>query len=135
MALIFQRIYMDQTPEQHKTPQGAKNFFYYFLTFALLYTVAINFGGAIFDFINKAFPLAGEYGAGRFSNSLLRFHLASLIIASPFFLWLSRKVYKEALQNEALRLSGIRRWLTYITLIIAALIVIGDLIALVNNLL
>ena len=126
---------MEQAPEQNKSPQGAKNFFMYFLTFALLYTVAINFGGIIFDFINKTLPLAGEFGRSSFSNSALRFHLASLIIASPIFLLLSRKVYREALRNEMLRLSGIRRWLTYITLIVAALIVIGDLIALVNNLL
>ncbi len=119
---------------QHQQPAGAKNFFLYFLAFALLYTVAFNFGGLLFDFINKTIPLVGGSG-GTFSASLLRFHLASLIIGTPVFLWLSKMVYTHSLKDSVVRNSGIRRWLTYITMILTALIVIGDLIALVNNLL
>lgn len=122
--------------EQHQQPSGAKNFFFYFLSFALLYTVAFNFGGVLFDFIHKAFPLAADAASGaRFSNGALRIHLASLIIGTPIFLWLSRMIYRRAQQDMATKNSGIRRWLTYITLILTALIAIGDLIALVNNLL
>jgi hypothetical protein len=120
--------------EQHQHPSGAKNFFLYFLAFALLYTVAFNFGGVLFDFINKTMPLPAGNG-GAFSPSMLTFHLASLIIGTPIFLWLSSMVYKNARTDSAVRNSGIRRWLTYITLILTALIVIGDLITLVYNLL
>ncbi len=118
-----------------KMHPAARNFFLYFLNFALLYTVAINLGGLLFDFINKAFPIVGEYARGRFSQDALRFHLASLIIGTPIFLWLAWKVYTDAKRDENFSKSGLRRWLTYITLIVTALIVIGDLIFLVNNLL
>ena len=124
-----------QSTQHSKVPAGAKNFALYFITFALLYTVAINFGAAIFHFINKMIPLVGAYGNGYYSAAALRFNLASMIIGGPIFLFLATRVRKEAARDEVVRFSGIRRWLTYITLIVTALIVIGDLIALVNNLL
>lgn len=131
---------MDQPTSQQvaasepKQNSAAKNFFLYFLAFALLYTVAFNFGALLFQIINKSFPLVGEYGSG-FSASSLRFSLAALIIGTPIFLWLSKTVHTHAATDPVARNSGIRRWLTYITMILTALIVIGDLIALVNNLL
>jgi len=124
-----------QSMQHAKIPAGAKNFALYFITFALLYTVAINFGAAIFAFINKMIPLVGAYDNGYYSASALRFNLASIIIGGPIFLFLAARVRKEAARDEVVRFSGIRRWLTYITLIVTALVVIGDLIALVNNLL
>jgi hypothetical protein len=117
---------------QTKPPQAAKNFFLYFLNFALLYTVAINFGGALFAFIDRTFPLVGNT---MFDPGALRFFMASLIIGTPIFLLLTRKIYLDALKDESLKHSGIRRWLTYITLIVTSLTGIGDLIALVVNLL
>ena len=121
---------MDQDTTPH-APQTARNFFFYFLNFALLYTVAINLGGVLFNMIDKAFPLVGGYYGG----GSMRFNLSSLIIGSPIFLWLAMKIYRDEGKDQTMLRSGIRRWLTYITLIVTALIVIGDLIALVNNLL
>ena len=124
-----------QSAQHAKIPAGAKNFALYFITFALLYTVAINFGAAIFYLINKIIPLVGAYDNGYYSASALRFNLAYMIIGGPIFLFLAARVRKEAARDEVVRFSGIRRWLTYITLIVTALVVICDLIALVNNLL
>lgn len=125
-------------PLQTKSSAGgsARYFFFFFLLFALLYVIAINFGGVIFSIINKLVPQVGMYTYGTsFSSASLRFNIASLIVASPIFLWLSIKINREAHTDATIRHSAIRRWLTYITLIITALIVIGDLIALLNNLL
>lgn len=121
---------MDQDTTPH-VPQNARNFFFYFLNFALLYTVAINLGGVLFNIIDKSFPLVGGYYGG----GGMRFNLSALIIGSPIFLWLAMKIYRDEGKDQTMLRSGIRRWLTYITLIVTALIVIGDLIALVNNLL
>ena len=125
---------IENTMELSKGQNAARNFFLFFLGFALLSTVAFNFGGILFDFINKNFPLVGST-SGYFSQSAVRFHLASLIIGTPIFLWLQWKLFRESTTNEVVKKSAIRRWLTYITLVIAALIVIGDLISLVFNLL
>ncbi|MBI4090454.1 MAG: hypothetical protein HY422_00350, partial [Candidatus Komeilibacteria bacterium] len=103
----------DDTPH---APQSARNFFFYFLNFALLYTVAINLGGVLFNMIDKSFPLVGGYYGG----GSLRFNLSALIIGSPIFLWLAMKIHRDEGKDHLMLQSGIRRWLTYITLIITA---------------
>jgi hypothetical protein len=118
---------------EHKH-QGAKNFFFYFLMFALLYCVAINLGGLLFDIIDKVYGVPGSFRV-TVTPSSLRFHLASLIIATPIFLFFARKLHGEAKINKELRHSTLRRWLTYITLLLTTLVVVGDLIAVVFHLL
>jgi len=118
-----------------KTSSGARNFFFYFLQFALLYTVSISLGGILFYLINRLLPQIGAYDYATQLSGSLRYHLSALIIGTPIFLWLAKKIYGEQKKYEAVRQSVLRRWLTYITLILAALLVIGDLIALVYNLL
>lgn len=121
--------------QQPKATTGARNFFLYFLLFALLYIVAINFGGALFSFIDKAFPVTGRFYTGYFSSYQLRFNLAALIIATPALLFMARKMYRDAQKFVEVKRSALRRWLTYLTLLITTLVVVGDLIALVYNLL
>ncbi len=122
-------------PEPTQKRHGAANFFFYFLTFVLLYIVAFSLGGVLWQIINKSLPQVGQYYRGQFNAGSLRYNLAALIIGTPIFLWLAHKVFKDEQQNEAMQQSGIRRWLTYLTLIVTALLVIGDLIYLVYNLL
>ncbi len=63
----------------------------------------------------------------------IRSAVSALIVAFPVFLYLSGKINRELLSSPAGRASAIRRWLTYITLFIAAGIIIGDLIAILYN--
>ena len=46
-----------------------------------------------------------------------------------------RRIGREVARDASRRLSAVRRWLTYLTLFIAASVLIGDLISLVNTLL
>ncbi len=90
----------------------------------------------LYQFINRAFPdpLAYLYG-GDPTASIIRMDIASLIIAFPVFLWISWILGRDIKKDSEKRSSKIRKWLTYLTLFIAAGIIIGDLIALVFNLL
>jgi hypothetical protein len=115
---------------------SAREAFFYLLLFATLYTSAFNLGSLLFIFIEKAIPdpaLAGD--AATWIEYQIRSSLSALIVAFPLFLYLSKKINRELLNTSEGRASGIRRWLTYITLFIAAGIIIGDLIALLFNLL
>ncbi|OGY90612.1 MAG: hypothetical protein A3B30_02925 [Candidatus Komeilibacteria bacterium RIFCSPLOWO2_01_FULL_52_15] len=131
-----------QTATPNQTPvaqprtggaQHARNFFLYFLSFVLLYMVAVSIGGVLFYIINKTLPLVGRIAT--VSAGSLRYHLATLIIGTPVFLWMSWKVNRDSKADEAMRNSGLRKWLTYLTLVVAALVTIGDLIFLVYTLL
>ena len=122
---------MKITQHALKPTGAARNFFFYFLNFVLLYLVAEGLGGALFFIIHKLYPVAADYYA---SGSGLRYHLAALIIATPIFLWISYKTSKDSKADPMMRFSTGRRWLTYIALIIAALAAVADLIVLVFNL-
>ena len=114
---------------------SAREAFLYLVLFSTLYLSAYNLGSLIFDFINRAFPdpAVREFG-GRLEDSM-RWSASSLIIAFPAFLLISRYIARELVRSPVKRLSTIRRWLTYLTLFIAACFLIGDLITLVYNLL
>ena len=115
---------------------AAREAFVYLLLFATLYTSAFHFGNLLFLFIEKAVPdpaiqaVTAEWGDDR-----IRFSVSALIVAFPLYLFLSAKIGRELLASPAARASAVRRWLTYITLFIAASILIGDLTTLLFNLL
>ena len=122
---------------RRKPYMSAREAFMYLLMFLTLYWSAFSFGQLLYQFINRAFPdpLQFMYGSYDPASSTIRMATAGLIIAFPVFLWLSWVIEKAIAKDPEKRASKIRKWLTYLTLFIAAGIIIGDLIALVFNLL
>ena len=120
-------------PRPYLSPREA---FLYLVLFATLYLSAYHLGGLLFDLINRAFPDAADpaYAARNIAHSM-RWSVASLVIAFPVFLFVARHLGKELARSPVKRLSAVRRWLTYLTLFLAATVLVGDLITLVYNLL
>lgn len=117
---------------------SAREAFLYLLLFTTLYLSAYHLGQLFFQFINLAIPdpAASSYSAGPTeSRRLIRWAVSTLIVAFPVFLYLSNLTAREVSADPGKRASKVRRWLTYLTLFIAAAVVIGDLIALLNDLL
>lgn len=117
---------------------SARESFLYLLLFTTLYLSAFNLGQIAFQLINLGFPDAADpaYVASPARiREALRWGIASLIVAFPVFLYLSRLTAAEIRKDPAKRASKVRRWLTYLTLFLAASVVIGDLISLLYNLL
>lgn len=115
---------------------SAREAFLYLVLFATLYLAAYHLGSLLFDLITRAFPdpADSQFVTSRLESSM-RWSTASVIIAFPVFLFVARYLGRELARNPVKRLSAVRRWLTYITLFIAALVLIGDMTALVYNLL
>lgn len=115
---------------------SAREAFLYLLLFATLYFAAYHLGNLLFDLINSAFPdpTDSPYALRRAEGSM-RWSIASVIITVPVFLWLSRMLGRQEAGNPVLRLSPVRRWLTYITLFFAAIVLIVDMTTLLNNVL
>jgi len=118
-----------------KVQLSARDAFMYLVMFGMLYVSAYNFGNLLFQFINLAFPdpLLQEYGD--FSGSRIRWSTSALLVAFPVFLFVSFRISKSIAKDSTRRTSGIRKWLTYLTLSLAACIIVGDLIYLLNSLL
>ncbi|WP_149194381.1 DUF5671 domain-containing protein [Luteimonas suaedae] len=115
---------------------SAREAFLYLVLFATLYVSAYHLGSLLFDLINRALPDPADpdYVVGGLARSM-RWSTASVIIAFPVFLYVAHYLGKELARNPVKRLSTVRRWLTYLTLFLAAAVLVGDMITLVYNLL
>jgi len=113
---------------------SAREAFIYLVLFTTLYISAYNVGSLVFQFINRAFPdPAAPPGFGEQIQQTIRWSVASIVIAFPVFLYVSRLISHAVKRDPGKRASKIRKWLTYITLFITAGVIIGDLTTLVYN--
>jgi hypothetical protein len=111
---------------------SAREAFVYLVLFLCLYLSAWSFGAVVFELINKAVPDPIAYGYG---GETARLGVAMLFVGFPLYLWLSRVTVKWVASHPDKRQSLIRKWLTYLTLFVAAGVIIGGLVTLLYNLL
>jgi hypothetical protein len=110
---------------------SAREAFLYIVYFVLLGMVAGYIGRLSFGWIEYLFKdeLVPEYL--QIGTRGLRWGIASLVVGYPIFLYLGARLGAARRKNPERRTSRIRSWLTYITLIFAAVTLIGDLVAVV----
>lgn len=114
---------------------SARDAFMYLVMFAMLYISAFNFGRLLFEFINIALPESADALVMQRSGGVIRWATSSLLVAFPVFLFVATRISKSLERDPTQRVSGVRKWLTYLTLAITAVIIVGDLIYLLNSLL
>jgi MFS family permease len=115
---------------------SAREAFLYLVLFILLGVVAWNLGSLLFALIDIAIPdeLDNEYGFFFGSRDMqIRQAIAGLVVGGPLFAWLALHIRKQRRTNPAMQRSRVRKWLTYIALIIASCTLIGDAISLVYS--
>lgn len=114
----------------YKRSSSAKDAFLYLFCFSTLATWSIALGSILFTLIERWFPdplAPANYFRGAYYQ--IADSLACVIIAFPIYLWVTRSILREMdLHPEKLQ-SSVRKWLTYIALLIAAGVVVCDLIA------
>jgi hypothetical protein len=118
---------------------GAREAFMHLVAFAALYTAVIALVALVFDFVNLALPdqAMTEYAGPRaeYVRTAIRWEMASLIVSFPLLVVMSRLLLKELRAAPERIRSPVRRWLTYLTLFVAAVALGVDLITLVSSLL
>jgi hypothetical protein len=115
---------------------SARDAFWYLLMFGALYMSAFHLGDLLFGFINLAYPEDLSYSdRAEYIESNIRWATAAVIVAFPVFLFAAWKIGKEIAADPTRRNSAIRKWLTYMTLLVAAAALLTDGITLINNLL
>ena len=125
-----------ETTATNKT--SPKDVFLHLLAIITLYASAISFILLIFEYINVLIPdplMVGGYYSLDSSYGAIRWYISSLIVIFPVYVLTSRflnKNYNEFPEKRNLR---VRKWLIYFTLFLAAIIIIGDLVTLIYNLL
>lgn len=119
-------------PRAYLSPREA---FLYLVLFSTLYISAFNFGSLVFEFINQAFPDAADPRFQEWATWRIRWSVSSLIVSFPVFLFVSHVTRRDIVRDPRKRASRVRRWLTYLTMFVAAGVLIGDVTSLVYYLL
>ena len=114
---------------------SAREAFIYLLLFTALYLSAYHLGKLVLHYIDLAIPDPAVSASRYYILQQVRFSVSSIIVAFPLFLWLTGITNREVRRDPAKRASKVRRQLTYLTLFVAAAFIIGDLIALLDDLL
>ena len=114
----------------NKTVKGPKALFWYLTLFFTLGITAFSTGGLWFQFINKWLSKEIQYGQviQSFSQSALKWEMASLIIAVPVFFIFSLLVRQALKETNLAADNKIRLWITYIILFLVVAVACGDLI-------
>ncbi len=106
-----------------QTGSRAKDFFLNLGATISLYTVVISLVNLLFTVINTAYPQINNYYYG---SSTISWPVAVLVIFTPILMVLMWNLGKSYTTEQP---STIHKWLTYITLFIAGLVVAGDLVS------
>ena len=112
---------------------SARDAFLYLVTFVALYTTGIALGALLFGIVDHFLP--DPLDQSGYQSDGLRWNIATLIVAFPLYMGLTRMHLHSYVRDPERRTSAVRRWLTYLTLFVAADVVIGTLIALIGEVL
>jgi hypothetical protein len=123
---------MQQSTDTHV---GPKQVFLHLLLIGTLYFIAIEVGVLLFGFIEIGFPdvVADRHVYGDARLAGIRFAMAMLIVLLPVHIWTRRSIHRSIATLPAIRELRSRRWLLHLTLFLAAIIVIGDAIAVIRG--
>lgn len=106
------------------------------LAIITLVASAISFGSLLFSLIELKFP---DQAVDYFYNSRsvyegsIRWAIAMLVVMFPVFFFVARFLRRDVARHPEKKEFAIRKWLIYLTLFGAALVVIGDLVAILNS--
>ncbi len=113
----------------YKRSGSAKDAFLYLLSFSTLSIWTYGTGSVMFTLIDRWIkdPLSpiNYYSGGYYQ---MADSLACIIVAFPVYVFVMRYIIRESEGHPGKLESPIRKWLTYIALLIAACVVVGDLI-------
>ncbi len=125
---------MEPINQSQRMSFSPKDFFLHLGIIVALYVSAVSVITLLFRVIEYAFPDALQNGLYQDPYSTgMRLAIASLIIFFPAYLflgWLYNRELKIAPEKREL---GVRRWLVYLTLFIAGLTIVIDLVTLLNS--
>ena len=116
-----------------KKNNSAKFAFFYILSLVALVFMTVGAGMIIFQIINKGIvDIISDYSV-QYSDEQMKFAMAAVIIATPIYYFTTRQIHKNLFSGELDRESGVRKWLTYLILLVAIVVMIGWLIATISK--
>ncbi len=108
-----------------------RDVFLYLLLMITLYVSVGSLTALLFQYVNVLLPDPLEYGQG--ALDIIRQSTAALLIVFPVYLFLSAFLGRDIARDASKADLRIRKWLLSLTLFLAALAVIGDLVTVIYS--
>lgn len=122
---------MDTFPTT-KPAAGPREVFMHLLLIITLYLSVVSFIALLWQYINLLVPdVLQLYYAAAYQG--IRWASSVLLVSFPVYLWLSWQLQRDFTQTPSKRELKVRKWLLHLTLFLAALTIIGDLITLIYS--
>lgn len=102
-----------------------------FFSFILLGIVVSAIGSLFFEIIDKYFPdRAANAALGSVvSSDTVHYAMAAIIVGTPLYLFSIRLWFRRFREDDARTESRLTKWVTYLVLLVAAVTIVGDCIA------
>ncbi len=109
--------------------EAAKDAFLYLLAFITLGIWTIPLGALLFTVIDRAFPNpAIDYANATMIDWVMAYELAGILVGLPVFLAVTWRIVRDVQRQPERLESPVRKWLTYIALVLTASTMIGDVV-------
>jgi hypothetical protein len=135
LGMRYEKLTGLQIPRRKHAGAAAKDAFLYLLAFSTLATWDLALGSLMFTLIDEwiADPLSpNQYSRLDYTNYTVASSIASMVVAFPIYFLVMWLIQREVRKDPEKLESRVRKWLTYIALLIAAGVVIGGLVTVVT---
>jgi hypothetical protein len=116
-------------PSRGGLVEAARDAFLHLLSFIALGTWTCSLGSLFYTVIDHYVPPLNAPPYSLPTRASVSYEMAGILVAFPLYLLIMRGMAKAAQANPERLLSSVRKWLTYIALLIAAGILLGDVVA------
>lgn len=110
---------------------SARDAFFYGLMFAALLLTTWHLNTLAFELIEAWLPDVDQPGR-YFSRNAVRWSVSILVVFAPLFFWMNHRATAATRSDPVLRRSGIRRWFGYVTLFLASITLLCDLVYVIH---
>lgn len=129
LLFLILAISLNKDDTNKNMNNNAKFAFYYLLSLVALTFTAISVGMIAYGIIDKTIF---DVLATNTSDSL-KFAISSLIITAPIFFVMQNLISKGLKNSDLAKDSGVRRWLTYLILLVSSVTILGVFIGIING--
>ncbi|MGD0051748.1 MAG: DUF5671 domain-containing protein [Vulcanimicrobiaceae bacterium] len=113
-------------PREGASADDARDAFFYLLNFITLGFWTVALGNIFYVLIDRAFPDAAAPYSGLPLIDALAWPIATVLVAFPTFAFIAQRIAVALKKRPDAAVSGVRAWLTYVALVLAALVVLLD---------
>jgi hypothetical protein len=126
LSAYYEDVLGESLPSRGLDVENARDAFYYLLNFITLAFWTVALGQIFYMLIERRFPDALDANVLSSVRDEIAGQLAAVIVTFPVFLIVHSLIQAQLRRRPDLYYSPVRRWLTYVALVLAAIVLVAD---------